>query len=236
MNARNNYLIWALWLFLLGLTPVGAEAAQLVVVQARGVAFSPGATVDSSKRLVLKAGQHLTLISPSGATIKLDGPYSDAPDAGGGSGGGLGTQLSALLAGGRRQNEVGTTRATARQQIPSPQLLDISRSGTVCLLDGSHTPVLWHPAPAKDSKITLMPADRSWRADYQWPAGHDRLEVAGNVLLRDGATYFVSMNGDQSAIIVSMLPASLATDDMRTAWMLNKGCEAQAEAMVRQAQ
>src|SRR5260370_36116101 len=60
---------------------VAAKAANLVVIEARRIALRPGQTVDSTKPLVLKEGQHVTLISPTGATIKLDGPYETAPDA-----------------------------------------------------------------------------------------------------------------------------------------------------------
>jgi hypothetical protein len=52
-----------------------AKAADLVVIEARRIALRPGQTVDSTKPLVLKQGEHVTLISPTGATIKLDGPY-----------------------------------------------------------------------------------------------------------------------------------------------------------------
>ena len=38
-------------------------AAVLVVAEARGIAFKPGDTLDAAKPLVLKQGQHLTLIS-----------------------------------------------------------------------------------------------------------------------------------------------------------------------------
>jgi len=56
-----------------------AKAADLVVIEARRIALRPGQIVDSTRPLVLKEGQHVTLISPTGATIKLDGPYEKAP-------------------------------------------------------------------------------------------------------------------------------------------------------------
>lgn len=233
MSARK-YLVSALWALVAGLVPVSVDAAQLVIVEARGIGFAPGATVDSSRPLVLRQGQHLTLISPDGATLKLDGPYNQAPDRDLGKGVDLRTKLSALFAGGQRTGEVGTTRATGSRQIPGPWLLDISRAGTVCQREDDRNPVLWHPALPKDATITLMPNDRSWRADFQWPAGQDRLDIGATVPLNSGTTYFATMNGHQRAIIVSKVPVDLASDDMRAAWMANKGCEAQAEALLRQ--
>src|ERR1700761_1704485 len=64
-----------------------AQAAVLVVAEARGIALKPGDTLDSAKPLTLKQGQHVTLVSETGATLKLDGPYDRPPTAAGGGGG-----------------------------------------------------------------------------------------------------------------------------------------------------
>ena len=45
-----------------------ASAATLTVEEARGIGLAPGSTVDAGKALVLKPGQHVTLISDAGAT------------------------------------------------------------------------------------------------------------------------------------------------------------------------
>ena len=90
---------------------VVAKAANLVVIEARRIALRPGQTVDSTKPLVLKDGQHVTLISPTGATIKLDGPYEKAPDADQSRAVPVANALALLVT--QRQarvGEVGTTR------------------------------------------------------------------------------------------------------------------------------
>jgi len=231
--STRKYLAHALCAASVFLMSAAAQAAQFVVVEARGIAFAPGASIDSSKPLALKEGQHLTLISPAGATIKLDGPYNQAPDAGQSHGVDLSTKLSALVAGGQRFGEVGTTRGAAPVKLPSPWLLDVSRSGKVCMLEHGGEPVLWHPAPSANAKVAIMPDDRSWRADLVWPSKSDRLALGTGVPMHGGTTYFVSMNGDQSAVTVDTVPATLSSDQMRAAWLADKGCEAQAEAMLR---
>src|SRR6185312_4746276 len=86
-----------------------AQAGQMVVAEARGIGLKPGAMLDTSKPLVLTEGQHVTLISSTGATLKLDGPYSGAPDTDKG-GTGIGEKLAALTtSNGQRTNQVGTT-------------------------------------------------------------------------------------------------------------------------------
>jgi len=220
-------------LALLGSTCAAASAADLVVLEARGVNLRPGQTVDSAKPLTLKQGQHVTLISPAGITLKLDGPYDKAPAGDQAKGANVASALSLLVT--QRQarvGEVGTTRGTAAAVLPDPWVLDASRAGTVCLRDGSAA-VLWRPEAAKEAVLTLAPADRSWKTEAKWPAGSDRITVPPPAIIKGGATYLVSLNGVQSAMKVEGMPANLANDAMRAAWLADKECEAQARALLR---
>jgi hypothetical protein len=220
-------------LALLGTTCAAASAADLVVLEARGVNLRPGQTVDSTKPLSLKQGQHITLITPAGATLKLDGPYDKAPGSDQARGVSVTNALSQLVA--QRQarvGEVGTTRGAAAATLPDPWVLDASRAGTVCLRDGSAA-VLWRPETAKEAVLTVAPADRSWKTEAHWPAGSDRITVPPPAIIKGGATYLVSLNGVQSAMKVEGMPANLPNDSMRAAWLADKECEAQARALLR---
>jgi hypothetical protein len=210
-----------------------AMAAQYVVVEARGIGMKVGTIIDPTKPLDLQQGQHLTLISDSGQTIKLDGPYHKAPVAE------QGVQLAAAIGalatnGNGRLGEIGTTRGVGTATLPNPWLIDATRSGRVCLQQGQ-TPVLWRPAAAQAADLVIMPADRSWKAQADWPRGDDRLVVRADMGVHGGANYFVVLNGNESAVSVSTVPSALSTDQMRAAWMIQKGCTAQAEALIRSA-
>jgi hypothetical protein len=210
-----------------------ANAAQFVVVEARGIGMKPGTVLDPSKPLSLKQGQHVTLISDSGVTLKLDGPYEKAPSVDGGKGVDLASTLRGLVTERQaRLTEVGTTRGKNAVKLPDAWVLDSSHGGTVCLLEGQ-APVFWRPDSGPAIHFAVMPADRSWRADATWPAGTNRIAVSTPVVLHGDAAYFLSYNGTEQAITISTIPASLPNDRMRAAWMAEKGCEAQAEALVR---
>jgi hypothetical protein len=230
----TNRLHIALCLLLGG--TAAAHAASLVVVEARGILLRPGTTIDPAKVLELKQGQHLTLISDTGSTIKLDGPYNRAPVASGGGGGvTLSQTLGALIS--QRQTrggEYGTTRGTAIHPLPDPWVVDASRSGNACLME-NRTPEFWRPDARTAAKFMVAPVDRSWKAQATWPAGQSRLAVTTDVPMRGGETYVIDFNGDEFAVTMSLLPAALANDEMRAAWMADKGCEAQAEALVKTA-
>ena len=217
----------------LGGTCVAAQAVDLVVLEARGVNLRPGQTVDSTKPLPLKQGQHITLISPAGVTLKLDGPYEKAPESDQARGANVASALSLLVT--QRQarvGEVGTTRGAAPNALPDPWVLDASRAGTVCQRDGAPV-VLWRPNATNEAVLTVAPVDRSWKTEAHWPAGADRIVVPPPAAIRGGATYLVSLNGAPSAMKVESVPASLVNDTVRAAWLAGKECEAQARALLR---
>jgi hypothetical protein len=219
-------------LALLGGT-AAADAASLVVVEARGVALRPGATLDSAKVLQLKQGQHVTLITDTGSTLHLDGPYNEPPLASGSGGVNLSQTLRALISQREtRTGEYGTTRGTVVAALPEPWLLDASHSGAGCLLE-NRTPIFWRPDARAVARLTVAPIDRSWKAVATWPAGQSRIAITTDVPMQGGETYVIVLNGEEFAISMTLLPAVLINDDMRAAWMANKGCEAQAEALAK---
>jgi hypothetical protein len=211
-----------------------ASAAQLVVVEARGIDLKPGTVVDPGKVLVLKQGQHVTLISDSGATLSLDGPYNKPPTAGAAQGVTLAATLKGLATEqNARLTEVGTTRgATPLAPLPAAWVIDATHNGSVCLQQGA-SPVFWRPLAKDTTSLVIMPADRSWKAEANWPAGTSEISPPQLVAVHGDAAYFVSLGGVESAINVNTVPAALTNDEMRAAWMAQKGCDRQAEALLR---
>jgi len=211
-----------------------AGAAVLVVAEARGIPLKPGATLDSTKPLTLKQGQHVTLISETGATLKLDGPYDQPPVASGGSAGvGLNQTLAALVTQRQaRSGEFGVTRGTVLADLPDPWVLDATHSGNVCVMEKG-TPVFWRPDVKTAVPISVAPVDRSWTARAQWPVGESRLTITTDVPMRAGETYVVTFNGNESAVTMVQVPATLTNNEMRAGWMANRRCEQQAQALLK---
>lgn len=208
-----------------------AQAQSVVVIAARGIALKPGARLDSSQALTLRQGQHVTLISVTGETIKLDGPFNGPPDGqslAAAQRSALGALLSERDA---RISSVGTVRGgVPLAPLPDPWLIDASHAGFACVREGT-MPVFWRPDATAAGNLSVMPDDRSWMVSAAWPMGVERLTL--NQGVRTGASYYVTFNGTESAIRVEEVPAGLDNDSMRAAWMANKGCDAQATALVR---
>jgi hypothetical protein len=223
------------WLpFALVLAASPAVAATLVVVEARGIALKPGSVLDDSKPLALKQGQHVTLISEAGATLKLDGPYNRPPAANADQGRSVAATLAAFTTERKaRTGEAGVTRGTTNAVLPEPWLVDATHGGNACLLEG-RDPVFWRLNAAKGASITVTPVDHSWKALAKWLPGNDRILVTPDVPMRTGETYSVVTNGEEFAITIILVPKALTSDAMRAAWMADKGCEAQARALLKQ--
>lgn len=225
---------------LLGLAGfAGAQAAvSLVVVEGRGVKLTPGQTVDGSQPLTLLEGQQVSLISPTGKMIKLRGPYNEPPvkdetaekvD--------VGAAMQALLTQKvARADRAGVVRGQQNQVVPpEPWLLDVTHPGTRCLPANSRI-TFWRPQGGVDEELVTTPSDRSWRAKAIWPANEDRLMLPPTVPLDARASYVVKLGKKEVTVTLLTLPAALSNDAMRAAWMMEKGCDSQALALLSPAQ
>jgi len=216
---------------LLSLVATAATAAELVVVEARNIDLQQGTSVDDSKPLTLKEGQQVTLIADDGTILTLRGPYDRAP-SGGGGGVGVADALQALTTQNSVRNVAGVVR-DATVSLPGPWLVDVSHPGTACIRRGEQ-PVFWRDGKmGGGDKITVMPADRSWLASTEWPRGSATMAAPSNFPVRDGRTYLVDFGDKPIAVTLSEVSPSAVNPRMQAAWMIEKGCIAQAEALLR---
>ncbi len=208
-----------------------ASAAELVVVEARGLTLKPGETIDDTQKVTLQRGDELTLVDESGAVIKLRGPYDAAPSAGSGSGLDVSNALAALSTGGT-QSAMGVVRGKVEDvTLPNPWVIDVTHSGKACVRPGT-TVVFWRQQSAGEAKLRIMPVDRTWRAESEWPAGASELPAPTMFPITDRQTYVFDLGGQTATVTLVHVPASLGTDRMRAAWMLQKNCLAQTKALI----
>lgn len=218
----------------LALSSVSVAAAPLIVVDARGGGLKAGQRIDSSRPITLKQGERVTMIGPDGKTVTLRGTFSGAPTMLAGAATDPRQALAALIATRKaRTSSIGVVRgATDAAPLPQPWLIDISRPGERCLKAGQQ-PVWWRPEAATSQKFTIVPIDRSWRADFEWAAGQHSIP-APPLAKFQGQTAFVIRKGEQDyGITVDLVPADLDNDFVLASWMLEKGCIQQADALLR---
>lgn len=218
--------------------PGPAAAADLVVVESRGIALQPGQAVDGGKPLALKEGQQVVLIAPTGQMIKLHGPWDKPPIADGAvADPDVGTALKALLTQNLEKSEkVGVVRGAVADIVPpDPWLVDVTHVGIRCVPANGQI-VLWRPQGGSSAApLSIQPFDRSWRARAEWPAGADRLPMPRRLPLTNRSTYIVELNGKNTSITLVTVPAAASNDAMRAAWMIQQGCGAQAQSLLQRA-
>ncbi|WP_372919371.1 hypothetical protein [Sandarakinorhabdus sp.] len=220
---------------LVAATAASAVAFPLVVVEARGGQLRPGARVDSASSLILKVGERVVLVAPDGRVTNVQGPHNGPPTVAAGAVQNPRLALAALIATRNdRANTVGAVRSGAlAAPLPSPWLIDVSRPGERCIRDDA-PPVWWRPAAGDAAAFVIYPVDRSWRADFLWDAGQTKI-TAPALLKLDGAKMIVIKTGTQErAVRLNIIPADIQDPAVLVAWMLEKACVQQADALLRQ--
>ncbi len=208
--------------------------AQFVVMDARGVAHKPGDKLAAGTNVTLKEGERLSVIGADGKTITLRGPYTGVLAATSAAAADSKQALSALLASREaRVKSVGVVRSgTATVKTPDSEAIDVTRPGPRCLTEG-RPPVFWRPEVQVEEPFVVFPADRSWRADFVWQAGQDRMVFPDLSKFEGLTTLLVNIGQQEFALSFSVVPSTLESDVVRAAWMLERGCVQQADALLR---
>ena len=213
---------------------VTCRAAKLVVLEARGGSFKQGMSVDSNATITLKEGERLTVIGSDGKSVALKGPISGQPLINTGSAVVDTRQALAALVATRdaRTSSIGAIRAgTAASPLPAPWLVDVSRSGVRCVLEGE-LPVWWRPEAAEVGRFTLLPLDRSWSVQFEWHAGQQQQAMTPLVGFEGNRTYLIRNGERDHAIEIVLIPKVLENNFVLSSWMLEKGCVQQADALI----
>lgn len=208
--------------------------AQWVVVEARGGGVSVGQTLPAAATLSLQEGERVMLISPDGRALTLRGPFS-GPPAQDGPAAADPVQALAVLVASRdaRTRSVGVVRAgTDTVKTPDPWAIDITRGGPRCLREGEQ-PELWRPQASAEQTFVIFPADRSWRADFVWQPGQDRMLMPALSRLQRATTLLVNIDQQEHALTFARIPAEVSQPFVLAAWMLEKGCIQQGDALLR---
>lgn len=200
-------------------------AAAPLVVRSLGPSaksYPPGRAVGENVPLVLKAGDVITVLAPSGArTLRGPGTFKVA-------GGGAAPAFNP-------RSRFGAMRGP--EVPPSPGLfdVDVSRSGNVCLA-GSGPVLLWRPTSAADATLELAPAGGSGQK-LAWAAGSMMQRWPQALPIADGAEYSVKF-ADESAARSLRFKTLAATGDDPTALaaaLIDKGCDAQLDLLIKAA-
>ncbi|OYY70672.1 hypothetical protein [Sphingomonas sp. 28-63-12] len=218
----------------LGMSVVAAKATTLIIIDARAGTMKAGQKIDSATPLTLKEGERITVIGPDGKSVTIRGKFSGPPLGRGPVASDPGRALAALInTRNARTSSVGVVRgATDAAPLPDPWLIDISRAGERCLKAGTRA-VWWRPDSRAAQKFTVLPVDRSWRADFEWSAGEGMMAVPPLARFDTQTIFLLRVNEQEFPVSVNIVPADLDNDFILASWMLEKGCLQQADALLK---
>jgi hypothetical protein len=209
--------------------------AKYVVLNARGGGYKAGQTIAEKAVIELKEGERLTIIGADGKSITHRGPYSGPPSKGPAAANDPKKALAILISSrDARTSSIGVVRAgTDAVKTPDPFAIDITRAGPRCLFEGEK-PILWRPDASRAQPFVIFPIDRSWRADLNWEVGQDRLVMPDLSRFEGVTTLLVNIDQQEFALSFSVIPKGIDDPVILTAWMLEKGCIQQGDALLRQ--
>jgi hypothetical protein len=204
--------------------PAALLASPLVVrsLGPSAKAWPPGRAVGENMPVVLKAGDVVTVLAPSGARI-LRGPGTFKVASGGGA---------------PAFNPRSRFSAMRGAEVPpSPGLwdVDVSKSGNVCLTDSSQV-VLWHPASTADATLQVTPSAGAGQP-VAWPAGRLVQRWPTQLPIADGAEYSLKWAGSGEPVRLKFRTlAALGEDPTAVAKaLIDKGCDAQLDLLLKAA-
>lgn len=214
-----------------------ALAASMTVVEARGGSARPGQKIESNASITLREGEKLVLIAPDGRVIALRGPYSGPALRGGGSIQDPRKALTALIAlRNERTNSIGAVRSAAEAaKLPEPWWIDISRPGERCIRPSDKI-IWWRPDAELADSFSILPLDRSWKADFTWSNGQAWMRSPRLAELVSTRRFLVRQGRRELPIRMNVIASGADEPIVVAAWMLEKGCTQQADALLRQAQ
>lgn len=211
----------------------GSAWAAYTLIDVKGGGFKTGQQLEASDTVNLKEGERITVVGVNGKTITLRGPYSGPLSKEPEGATDRASALAALIANrDARTSTVGVIRAgNDSARLPSPWLVDVSFSSTKCIQPGNK-PVWWRPDAAGADTLSVSPADRSWKADYVWPAGQAVLNPDQVLQLQAQNLMYVRTGQKEVGIQLLVLPAMIKDPIVQLGWMLEKGCVQQANAFL----
>ena len=212
----------------------GAAVAGPVVVRSTGPSakvYPAGRQLADNAQLTLKAGDAVILLDARG-TRTVAGPGT-FPAVATGTRAGVAQAASRIISNQsnaeRRGGAVRGGTATASVRSPNLWLVDLSKSGTVCVADPNAVRV-WRPATSSPAEATVTAASGS--GTIAMVSGAAIAEWPKSVPVTNGGEYTVSLNGSAPAKIKFATVSAPASLEDTAAMLIAKGCKTQLDLLI----
>ena len=238
---RKLLAIFLLSLF--GFNPVFA-GESLVIIAVSGPEnqnLKPGTSVNIGQNISLAKGEHITLISKSGAIMKMSGPYSGAVAAKSKNNDVTGPPSSAfekitklVTKDSGKTNIVGAVRAiipVTAGKLDS-WLMKVDSSGNRCV-QGKNVN-MWRKESSKEISVDLR-SRTAKRSGLVWAKSNDKLKLPSE-FIRDGILIVMKIDRQPRRFNLHVLPKEVDPADRGKVllWMASNNCSQQTHALINQ--
>jgi hypothetical protein len=223
--------------------PFAARAEDFVVIESSAPALAVGTQIAGNAPVNLPEKTRLVLLSASGRTLVLTGPFQGvAKSEGAGGDSRLLTAVASLVRSNAQESgSVGAVRAAdigwrleTAKDVSDVLAVDASNGGDVCLEGGRQALIVHNPhGPA--GRTTIQAADSNAAAAIDWTPGAARAPWPSKLPLADGAQYLIEQQGQSSVAIATLhlLPAAPGASDLQLLVRLTEaGCTDQGRLLV----
>lgn len=227
---------------LVGAPFVGADAAEIVVLESTSARYVAGQMLDAAAPIALAAGETVTIATEDARLIRIEGPHNGPaagpmPDPSA-----VRRALTQLIVeerptvggvGGVRGGEAEAQGADTR---PDPWLLHAQRGGDQCVLGGQSVGV-WreNAGEALVAEVGASLAESS--GQIRWDAGQQRAAWPAQAALVDEAVYLLRPTTSLLSVSIRLhvLAPTLAEPGLAAAaWLAAKRCTDQAQVLMRE--
>ncbi len=218
----------------LSLTAVAAEPRYVVIAVSGPVSdIKEGQTIDAGASITLPPTASVRLLSATGQTVSLDGPFSGrvaAPSPATAAGDGQVIARLAKFLSERRiaTNALGATRsgviAPQAREPADPWQIVVDESGVQCGRP-SHVQ-LWRKHASAEVKVRISSAGAD-PVRTAWPRGQNALPLPAQFAV-DQSTFQVGTGDRAATISLRLAPANLSNPAEIADWMVRVGCQRQA--------
>jgi len=243
----NKFVLVAATLFVMS-SSFSAFSAQMVVVGVEGTApVALGDVIDDASPITLGEGVALTVINSSGQKLRIAGPRSglltaevgtNGTSGGAGVGAGVGAEydvvksLAGLFKSEGDSKSLGAFRA-AVARVPGPWMYDVDAGEKYCVGAGQ-TPKLWRKSARNKEEVTVADAAGKTSKTLIWRTGKSTLQWPASVPVADSGKYLIRIGrkGQPQPVTAYMMPDELPSPAHQAAWMVDRGCLAQARLLI----
>jgi hypothetical protein len=244
-NVKVKMLRIGLLLAFLAVGPICS--ADSVIVASTSPDYAAGQVIGTGQGIELAEGESVRLLTGSGRTLTIRGPYSGVVEEGSDvKDKGVTPVLVTLLSGPAQDNStLGATRSAlpldsgaAPTEVNDDAMavrVDVTRSGKYCIRPGAKI-LISRPADSREDRLSLTNQATSSTETLVWGGDARAIEWQVNMPAEGELQFLARLGLLGGPVRLELIPVTFESDEpgAMAVRLLERGCQAQAQPLLRQ--